>query len=188
MRKISAAPTLQSRPHQTLTTTKAKLVPAHTREMVTEAEERSGSTPIREEDRHVTTFAIQWGPHGIKVALREYVEYPELLGRIRMPIERMAKMGSESLAYNGRQDLENHRRREFGQLAISDKRGAPLDGNRAQPCEKTGDFDGCGALGQELRPPPTYLEPAHGPASQVARDAQPQNTVVPIKPPPPSRR
>ena len=187
MRKISAAPTLQSRPHQTLTTTKAKLVPAHTREMVTEAEERSGSTPIRDEDRHVTTFAIQWGPHGLKVALREYVEYPELLGRIKMPIERMEKMGSESLAYNGRQDLENHRRREFGQLAIMDKQGAPLGGNRPQSCEKTGDFGGRGALGQELRTPPNYLEPAHGPANQAAWDAQPQDT-VPTKLPPPSRR
>ena len=176
MRKIPTAPTLRSRPHQALPTTKAKPVPAHTREMVTKAEGRSGSTLIREEDRHVTTFAIQWGPHGLKVALWEYVEYPEL--------ESMEKMGSEPLTHSGRQDLENHRRREFGQLAISDKRGAPLDGNRAQPCEKTGDFDGCGALGQELRPPPTYREPAHGPASQVAWDAQPQNTVVPIKLPP----
>ena len=161
LRKTSATPTLWSRPHQTPPVTKAnpttphtaraqeakhpprqaKLVPAYTCKMVIDAGGCSDSTLIREEDRHFTTFVIQRGPHGLKVALWEHDEYPELLDKTMMSVERTEKIRSETLPQSGHQDLKTHRWREFDQLAIMGKQGASLSGNRFQSCEKSGEFD-----------------------------------------------
>ncbi len=175
----------------------AKLVPAQTWKTVTDAGGCSYSTLIREEDRHYTTFATQWGAYRYKVAPQEYDEYSRLHDEITGSVERKEKVMDETLLWDTHQDLETHWWRTFDYLTTMGEHGMFLNGDKFQFCEKIADFAGLRVSEQELRPLPSYRESVTSTPTpqnaddvrswcnfvdQVAQCTQLQDTVAPLKP------
>ena len=137
----------------------------------------SHSAPIREKDKHFTTFITEWGryryrviPHGLVPGNSGHVRRHD---RITKPIERRTRVADETIMWDADHDLEAHWWRTFDYLALMGRHGITLDGDEFQFCGKTVDYAGFRMSEQEVTPMQHLLEPiAAFPTPRSVSDAR----------------
>ena len=147
----------------------------------------SHSAPIREDDKHFTTFSTEWGrhryrinPHGLVPGSSGHVRCHN---RIAKPMKRRTRMADETLR-DPDHDLEGHWRGTFDYLAPMGRHGIILDREEFQARVKTVDYAGFRILEREVTPMQHLLEPNRSipnPEKRqrrpiMVRPSQPSNT------------
>ena len=142
----------------------ARSVPAGSVKTVWDAWNGYHSVPIREEDRHLTTFTTPWGLFRYKRAPQGFLSsgdgYNRRLDDLTSHIARMERCVDDSLLHD--QDLETHWWRAIDFLELCGRAGIVLNPEKFQFSQSTVDFAGFRISNDTVEPLPKYLDAIRG--------------------------
>ena len=140
----------------------AKSVPASSYKTVFDAWNGFHSVPIREEDRHYTTFVTQWGLFRYIRAPQGFLSsgdgYNRRLDDILTHLTRLVRCVDDSLLHDGDDKLREHWWRVIEFLEVAGNAGVVLNPNKFQFAQKTVDFAGFRITANTVEPLPKYLD------------------------------
>ena len=173
----------------------ARGVPANTWRTVTDAWNGFHSVPLRESDKHLTTFLTPLGRYRYKRAPQGFASsgdgYNRRFDEIMSEFERHKRCVHDTL------HLENHWWRTIELLTLLGRNGIVLTHKKFQFSQKVVDFAGFRITADSIEPLPKYLDATRefptpksttdirswfGLVHQVARYAQLRDIMIPFKP------
>lgn len=177
----------------------ARRIPRDTWKTVTDAWNGYHSVPLRESDRHLTTFITPFGRWRYTRAPQGFLSsgdgYNRRFDAVLSDFERVERCVDDTVHYDA--DLEQHWWRTIDFLTRVGRAGIVLNPAKFQFAEKSVDFAGFRVSDATIEPLPKYLDairdfPApvsttdirswFGLVNQVANYAQLRDTMVPFKP------
>ena len=177
----------------------ARKIPKGTWKTVTDAWNGYHSVPLREADKHLTTFITPFGRWRYTRAPQGFVSsgdgYNRRFDSITSHFDRKERCVDDTIHYDG--DLEEHWWRTIDFLTIMGQSGIVLNPDKFQFAEKIVDFAGFRVSESTIEPLPKYLDairnfPTHvsttdirswfGLVNQVTNYAQLRDTMAPFKP------
>ena len=137
----------------------ARCVPPNTWKTVTDARHGFHSVPLREEDRHYTTFITQWGryrylvaPQGSNVSGDAFNRrYDEIIA----DVERIKKCTDDTIKWDT--DIEAHWWRVLEYIELVGRNGVVLNPGKLQFCKRDVDFAGFHIADNTVKPLDKYL-------------------------------
>ena len=140
----------------------ARSVPGSSYKTVFDAWNGFHSVPIREEDRHYTTFITPWGLFRYIRAPQGFLSsgdgYNRRLDDILAGLERLVRCVDDSLLYDNDDKLEEHWWRVIEFMEIAGNAGVVLNPNKFQFAQKSVDFAGFRINSDTVEPLPKYLD------------------------------
>ena len=137
----------------------ARRVPAGTWKTVTDAWNGYHSIPLRESDRHLTTFITPFGRWRYKRALQGYVSSGDGFNRrfdaILTDFQRKERVVDDTIHYDT--DLEEHWWRTIDFLSTAGAAGVILNPDKLQFAEREVDFAGFHVSETKIEPLPKYF-------------------------------
>lgn len=138
----------------------ARSVPAYHFKTVMDAWNGFHSVPIREEDRHLTTFCTPWGLYRYKRAPQGYLSsgdgYDRRFADICAHIQRMQRCRDDTLLHD--ESMSEHWWRIIEFLDLCGNSGIVLNSDKFQFCSSSVDFAGFRINNDSVEPLPKYLE------------------------------
>ena len=138
----------------------ARSVPAHSVKTVFDVWNGYHSVPIRDEDRHLTTFTTPWGLFRYKRAPQGFLSsgdgFNRRLDDITAHIVRMERCVDDSLLHDN--DLEEHWWRTIDFLELLGSAGIVLNPEKLQFAQSTVDFAGFRITNGTVEPLPKYID------------------------------
>ena len=138
----------------------AKGVPANTWRTVTDAWNGYHSIPLREEDRHLTTFLTHIGRYWSNRAVQGFASSGDAFNRrmddILKEFPRHKRCVDDNLSYDT--DLEEHWWRAISFLDLMGKNGVIINPEKFQFCQREVDFAGFRIKETNIQPLPKYFE------------------------------
>ena len=138
----------------------ARSVPGKSFKTVFDAWNGFHSVPIREEDRHYTTFITQWGLYRYVRAPQGFLSsgdgYNRRLDDILAHMTRLVRCVDDSLLHDN--NLEEHWRRVIEFLEVCGNAGVVLNPDKLQFAQMTVDFAGFRITEDTVEPLPKYLD------------------------------
>ena len=138
----------------------ARSVPQGSVKTVLDAWNGFHSVPIREEDRHLTTFTTPYGLFRYKRAPQGYLSsgdgYSKRFDDISAHILRMVRCVDDSLIHDT--DLEEHWWRVIRFLEVTGRGGIVLNAEKFQFAQNTVDFAGFRITDNTVEPLPKYID------------------------------
>ena len=178
----------------------AKSVPPGSIKTVLDAWNGFHSIPIREEDRHYTTFITPWGLYRYKRAPQGYLSsgdgYNRRFADILAHITRLVRCVDDSLLHDDKANIEEHWWRVIEFLEVAGNGGVVLNADKFQFSEETVEFAGFRITKDTVEPHPKYLDAIReypipktttdirswfGQVNQVSHYAQFRNYMEPFK-------
>ena len=142
----------------------ARAIPRHQIMTVTDAWNGYHAIPIKEEDRHKTTFITEQGRYRYCRAPMGFLAsgdaYTHRYDMVVADVPRLAKVIDDSLLYDPKDDRESHWWRVIDYVARCGKNGIILnsDPTKFQFAEEAVDFTAFRLTGDEVKPLPKYLD------------------------------
>jgi len=140
----------------------ARSVPRGSIKTVLDAWNGFHSVPIREEDRHYTTFITPWGLYRYKRAPQGFLSsgdgYNRRFGDILAHITRLVRCVDDSLLHDDKAKMEEHWWRVIEFLEVAGNGGVVLNADKFQFSEETVDFAGFRITEDTVEPLPKYLD------------------------------
>ena len=140
----------------------AKSVPPGSIKTVLDAWNGFHSIPIREEDRHYTTFITLWGLYRYKRAPQGYLSsgdgYNRRFADILAHITRLVRCVDDSLLHDDKANIEEHWWRVIEFLGVAGNGGVVLNADKFQFSEETVEFAGFRITKDTVEPLPKYLD------------------------------
>ena len=138
----------------------ARSVPPSHYKTVMDAWNGFHSVPIREEDRHLTTFCTPWGLYRYKRAPQGYLSsgdgYDRRFADICAHIQRMQRCRDDTLLHD--KSMSEHWWRIIEFLDLCGTNGIVLNSEKFQFCASSVDFAGFRINDDTVEPLPKYLE------------------------------
>ena len=138
----------------------ARSVPRGSIKTVLDAWNGFHSVPIREEDRHYTTFTTPWGLYRYKRAPQGFLSsgdgYNRRFDDILAHITKLVRCVDDSLLYDD--NVEEHWWRVIEFLEVAGNGGVVLNAEKFQFARKTVDFAGFRITEETVEPLPKYLD------------------------------
>ena len=177
----------------------ARRIPRDTWKFVTDAWNGYHSVPLRESDRHLTTFITPFGRWRYIRAPQGFLSsgdgYNRRFDAVLSDFERKERCVDDTIHYDT--DLEHHWWRTIDFLTRVGRSGIVLNQDKFQFAERSVDFAGFRVSDATIEPLPKYLDAIRdfptpdsttdirswfGLVNQVANDAQLRDTMAPFKP------
>ncbi len=177
----------------------ARRIPKNTWKTVTDAWNGYHSVPLRESDRHLTTFITPFGRWRYTRAPQGFLSsgdgYNRRFDAVLASFVRHERCVDDTVHYDS--DLEQHWWRTIDFLTCLGQAGIVLNPDKFQFAEKTVDFAGFRVSDSSIEPLPKYLDAIRdfptptsttdirswfGLVNQVGNYAQLRNTMAPFKP------
>jgi len=140
----------------------ARSVPGSSYKTVFDAWNGFHSVPIREEDRHYTTFITQWGLFRYVRAPQGFLSsgdgYNRRLDDILAHFERLVRCVDDSLLHDDDDKLREHWWRVIEFLEVAGNAGVVLNSDKFQFAQETVDFAGFRITANTVEPLPKYLD------------------------------
>ena len=140
----------------------ARSVPVASCKTVFDAWNGYHSVPIREEDRHLTTFTTPWGLFRYKRAPQGFLSsgdgYNRRFDDIASHITRMERCVDDCLLHDLNTEVEKHWWRAIEFVELCGKSGIVLNPEKLQFSEPTVDFAGFRISEDSVEPLPKYIE------------------------------
>ena len=179
--------------------TVARRVPRHTWKTVTDAKNGFHSIPLRESDRHLTTFITPYGRWRYKRGVQGYVSSGDAFNRrfdaILTDFPKKERLMDDTLHYD--EDLEEHWWRTEQFLTTCASSGVVLNPDKFQFAQREVDFAGCRITEERIDPLPKFfnaikdfptptnatdIKSWFGLVNQVATYAQLRDLMEPFRP------
>ena len=142
----------------------ARSVPAGSVKTVLDASNAYHSVPIREEDRHLTTFTTPWGLFRYRRAPQGFMSsgdgYNRRFDDLTSHITRMERCVDDSLLHD--EDIETHWWRTIDFLELCGRAGIVLNPEKFQFSQTSVDFAGFRISNDTVEPLPKYLDAIRG--------------------------
>ena len=140
----------------------ARSVPGSSYKTVFDAWNGFHSVPIRQEDRHYTTFITPWGLFRYIRAPQGFLSsgdgYNRRLDDILAGLERLVRCVDDSLLFDDDDKLKEHWWRVIDFLDVAGKAGVVLNPEKLQFSQKSVDFAGFRINEKTVEPLPKYLD------------------------------
>ncbi len=137
----------------------ARCVPANTWKTTTDALNGFHSVPLREEDRHLTTFMTQWGRFRYRVAPQGFIASGDAFTRrydeVIADVERIKKCTDDTISWDD--ELEEHWWRMIDYFELVGRNGIILNPSKLQFCRREVDFAGFRISENTVKPLEKYL-------------------------------
>lgn len=138
----------------------ARAIPPSTWKTVTDAWNGYHSVPIREEDRHLTTFITPWGRFRYKVAPQGFLAsgdgYTRRFDEIIAEFDRKTKCVDDTVMWDS--DLKEHWWRTIDFLELLGNNGVVLNPEKFQFAQREIDFAGFHISETEIKPHAKFLK------------------------------
>jgi hypothetical protein len=176
----------------------ARRVPGSTWKTVSDAWNGYHSVPLRESDRHLTTFITPFGRYQYTRAPQGYLSsgdgYNRRFESILSDFQRKERCVDDTVFYDD--DLESHWWRTIDFLSLVGSAGIVLNSNKFQFSQRSVDFAGFRISNDKIEPLPKYLDAIRsfptpkgitdvrswfGLTNQVANYAQLRDVVAPFR-------
>lgn len=139
----------------------ARRLPPNTWKTVTDVCNSYHSIPLRESDKHLTTFITPFGRWRYKRAVQGYLSSGDGFNRrydtILSDFGRKERITDDNLHYDPATDMEAHWWRTIDLLETTGRSGIVLNPDKFQFCKRDVDFAGFHISGENITPLPKYI-------------------------------
>ena len=179
----------------------ARRIPKNTWKTVTDAWNGYHSVPLKEADRHLTTFITPFGRYRYARAPQGFLSsgdgYNRRYDAILSDFPRKERCVDDCLHHDDEDKLEDHWWRTIDFLTLTGSSGIVLNPDKFQFCVRTAEFAGFRVSDENIEPLPKYLDAIRnfptpkstsdirswfGLVNQVSNYAQLRDTMAPFKP------